>query len=91
MAEKMNDLAAKQPGFLGIESARAEGGLGITVSYWSNLAAIAQWKADTEHRGAQTAGKKVWYSDFKVRIAKVERDYDLEGPSRTTTDAKLEV
>jgi hypothetical protein len=34
MAERMDRLAAEQPGYLGIEAARDADGLGITVSYW---------------------------------------------------------
>jgi len=75
MANTMVELAAKQPGFLGIESARDE--VGITVSYWSDIESIKQWKMNTEHLYAQTLGRKSWYSSFKVRISKVERDYGL--------------
>lgn len=32
-ASRMKELAGKQPGFLGIESAHGDNGLGITVSY----------------------------------------------------------
>ncbi|MDZ7871181.1 MAG: antibiotic biosynthesis monooxygenase [Rheinheimera sp.] len=73
MAERMVALAAQQAGFLGIESAREA--LGITVSYWTDLAAIAAWKADVDHLAAQRLGRSQWYSAFKTRIAKVERDY----------------
>ena len=75
MAERMIELAAQQPGFLGVESARDAGGLGITVSYWENEEAIARWKANVEHQVAQEAGKKTWYSDYQLRVAKVEREY----------------
>ncbi len=75
MAERMVELAAQQPGFLGVESARTPDGLGITVSYWSSEEAIAAWKANAEHRTAQEVGQRVWYSDFQLRVAKVERDY----------------
>ncbi len=75
VATKMVDLAAQQPGFLGIESARED--IGITVSYWSNLEAIQNWKKNLEHQEAQEAGRKNWYSSFKVRISKVERDYGM--------------
>jgi heme-degrading monooxygenase HmoA len=75
MAEKMVTLAAQQPGFLGIESARED--VGITVSYWADLDAIKQWKANTEHLTAQKMGHQSWYDGFKVRIAKVERDYGI--------------
>ena len=75
MADRMLELAAQQPGFLGVESARNPGGLGITVSYWESEDAIAAWKAHAEHRVAQETGQRVWYADYHLRVAKVERDY----------------
>jgi len=75
MSEKMLKLAARQPGFLGVESARA--GVGITVSYWADLESIRRWKCDLEHREAQRLGRDMWYSDYRVRIARVERDYRI--------------
>lgn len=75
MAERMAALAAAQPGYLGVESARD--GLGITVSYWRDLASIRAWKANAEHLMAQRTGRSTWYADYRVRIARVERDYGL--------------
>lgn len=74
MSRHMVELAAQQPGFLGVESAREE--VGITVSYWSDLASIRQWKRHAEHLVAQRKGRDVWYSDYSVRVARVERAYD---------------
>jgi heme-degrading monooxygenase HmoA len=73
IAERMAELAKQQPGYLGHESAREE--IGITVSYWENLEAIRNWKMNTEHLLAQKKGREEFYSAYKVRIAKVERDY----------------
>jgi len=78
VADRMIELAARQPGFLGIESARDADGFGITVSYWASLADIASWKANGEHRIAQATGKQKWYEAYEVRIARVERA--LQGP-----------
>ncbi len=75
MAERMVELAAEQLGFLGVESARET--LGITVSYWESLEAISNWKKNAEHLEAQRLGHKQWYSSFRVRVAKVERDYGI--------------
>ena len=72
MAERMAELAAQQPGYLGMESARED--LGITVSYWESLEAIRNWKQNAEHQEAQRLGHRQWYSSFRVRIAKVERE-----------------
>jgi heme-degrading monooxygenase HmoA len=72
-AARMVELAAEQPGFLGVESVRED--LGITVSYWSDLDSIKRWKSQAEHRVAQKMGMDKWYSSYKTRIALVERDY----------------
>jgi len=79
MAQAMVALAATQPGFLGIESARE--GLGITVSYWDSLESIAAWKQNSAHLAAQRRGRDRWYAQFKVRICRVERDYHMREPS----------
>ena len=73
-ARHMAELARQQPGFLGIESARD--GLGITVSYWQSLDAIRAWKENAEHRLAQ-AHVRDWYASFRVRVARVEREYGI--------------
>jgi heme-degrading monooxygenase HmoA len=75
MAARMDELAQQQPGFLGMESARE--GVGITVSYWASLEAIVHWKQHAEHLAAQTLGHQQWYTQFRVRIAKVEREYGV--------------
>jgi heme-degrading monooxygenase HmoA len=72
MAELMVELAEKQPGYLGIESARD--GLGITVSYWESEEAIKAWKENVQHVVAQKRGHADWYRAFCTRVCKVERD-----------------
>ena len=76
MAQKMEELAATMPGFLGIESARD--GVGITVSYWESLDSVNHWRELAEHRVAQQRGYDVWYQSFKLRVCRVERDYGFE-------------
>ncbi len=76
MADLMMDLAQKQDGFLGVESARED--VGITVSYWRDLEAIKSWKGNSDHRIAREKGREEWYKNFKTRIAKVEMDYEFD-------------
>ena len=77
-AKRMVELAALQPGFLGAESVRDTEGLGITVSYWQDEAAIAAWKQQAEHRLAQERGKRDWYAGYRILTAKVERAYGFD-------------
>lgn len=76
MAQEMLELAARQPGYLGVETAQS--GLGITVSYWDSLDAIHQWKQHERHLIAQRHGQSNWYLCYKTRVSKVERDYGWE-------------
>jgi heme-degrading monooxygenase HmoA len=74
-AKAMNELAAAQPGYLGVESAREGDGLGITVSYWHDEVAARDWKLVAEHLLAQRRGLQTWYNEYRVRVAVVTRDY----------------
>lgn len=84
MATKMEALAKQQSGFLGIESARnaperseLAKQFGITVSYWKDLQSIKNWKQNLDHIDAQIKGRASWYEEYTVRIALVEREYNL--------------
>ena len=75
MAGEIEKSVINQPGFLGYESVR--NGLGITVSYWRDEESIRKWKENVLHTKARNEGREKWYAGFKVRVAKVERDYDF--------------
>jgi len=82
MSDRMLQLAPAQPGFLGVETARGDDGLGITVSYWSSLEAIHNWREHAEHRLAQLRGRSGWYREYRLRICRVEREiqFESDGP-----------
>jgi len=75
MATKIETLAKQQPGYLGIESAHEN--IGITISYWESLEAIKNWKDNVDHQAAQKIGKEKWYQTYKVKVCKVEREYEF--------------
>jgi heme-degrading monooxygenase HmoA len=76
MSIRMVELAQEQPGFLGVESARNE--VGITVSYWTSLDAIQNWRRHAEHQVAQETGRDRWYEQYRVRICRVEWEYGFD-------------
>lgn len=73
MSARVNEIVKSQPGFLGVDDAKSE--LGISVSYWKDLESIKGWKNNLEHREAKARGKELWYTRYKVRIARVEQEY----------------
>ncbi len=75
VADKMEELAKQQPGFLGVESARDHSVLGITISYWESLEAIENWKQNALHKEAKKRGREQWYENFHLRICLVEKEF----------------
>ena len=75
-AERMMELAKEHEGFCGMEEIGDK--WEINISYWEDLDSFRAWKANSEHLTAQERGRKQWYECFKMRIAKVERDYEFD-------------
>jgi heme-degrading monooxygenase HmoA len=86
-SDEMMQLASEQPGYLGVESARGDDGVGITVSYWSDLDAIRRWKGHADHLAAQRAGRARWYRAYRVRVCRVEREYAFDGATSSAATA----
>jgi heme-degrading monooxygenase HmoA len=78
-AQRMEQLVAQQPGFLGAESTRDATGFGITVAYFDSEQSIAGWRDNSEHAAARERGRNEWYEHFELRIARVERAYGGPG------------
>ena len=75
-AAAMDALAAAQPGYRGIESARGPDGYGITVSYWADDAAAIAWRDHPDHAATRERGRGVWYDWYHLTVATVGRDYE---------------
>ena len=86
-AQRMEELVAQQPGFLGVESTRDASGFGITVAYFESEEAIAGWRNHAEHAAARERGRNEWYQHFELRIALVERAYGGPGVDKASPTA----
>ncbi|MGW6686611.1 antibiotic biosynthesis monooxygenase family protein [Streptomyces sp. NPDC054961] len=73
--DRMTELVGANPGFLGYESARTPGGLGITVGYFRDHESLADWRRDMEHQAAMRQGRADWYESYTLHIATVERSH----------------
>ena len=74
---RMLVLVQNEPGFIGMNSARGDDGIGITVSYWESEESLLGWKKNGEHREAQQKGRTQWYDWYSVKICKIEREYEF--------------
>ncbi|QDT90947.1 antibiotic biosynthesis monooxygenase family protein [Gimesia algae] len=80
MSDRMLELAAQQPAYLGIESFRSPAKKGVAISYWEDLDAIQAWKQNPEHQSTQVLGKKQWCQNYSIEIARIEAGTHFERP-----------
>jgi len=79
-ADAMDALAARQPGYRGVDSARDADGFGITVSYWASDADALAWRDHPEHAAIRARGRAEWYAHYQVIVTRVERGYGWMRP-----------
>lgn len=80
------DLAAalrpeleKMDGFISVERFQSitEPGKMLSLSFWRDEAAVAHWRNHAKHRGTQAKGRAGVFSDYRLRVAGVVRDYGM--------------
>lgn len=74
-AAEMAALAAKQPGYIDMESARGADGFGITISYWANDDAARAWRDNPRHAEIRDQGRAIWYESYQLFVTDVVRNY----------------
>jgi heme-degrading monooxygenase HmoA len=70
----------KIDGFIAIERFQSltERGKILSLSWWRDEAAVAEWRRFEQHRAAQRAGRERVFSDYRLRVAQVLRDYGMQ-------------
>ena len=78
-SEKMENLVKTIDGYehhFGFRDATSRDG--VTVSYFSSLEAISEWKNLSEHKVAQQLGQDSFYEEYSIQVCEVLRDYGFE-------------
>lgn len=75
MNDALMELVKKQPGFIDSESWRNDEGYGATIVYFDSAEASRAWGEHPQHREAQKLGREKWYSEYRIMVCKVERDW----------------
>jgi heme-degrading monooxygenase HmoA len=90
IASALRPLLDGIDGFLSIErfqSLTDEGKL-LSLSFWRDEAAIAQWRKLEAHRAAQSKGRSGIFRDYRLRIACVVRDYGMSERVEAPSDSR---
>lgn len=89
-AAKLAEYLSTIDGFVSIErfqSLSNEGKL-LSLSFWRDEAAVAEWRNQGHHRQAQKAGRDHIFADYRLRVAHVVRDYGLNDRDQVPDDSK---
>ncbi len=89
-AAALKPLLERIDGFISIErfQSLSEPGKLLSLSFWRDEAAVAQWRNTEEHRGAQSAGRSGVFADYRLRVAAVVRDYGLHERDEAPADSR---
>jgi heme-degrading monooxygenase HmoA len=89
-ARKLLPLVEKIEGFISIErfESLANPGKILSLSFWRDEKAIAEWRNISEHRQAQHEGRQSIFSNYRIRIAGITRDYGMHKTNESPQDSK---
>ncbi len=77
-------------GFIAIErfESLATPGKILSLSFWRDEAAVAEWRSMDVHSAAQVAGRAQIFSDYRLRVAVVARDYGMKDRAQAPPDLR---
>lgn len=90
MAEKLRPELSKVPGFISIERFQSVANPGkiLSLSFWKDEESVTQWRNVEMHRQAQAKGRRSVFSDYRLRVAHVVRDYGMNHRIQAPTDSR---
>ena len=89
IAAELRKFLENRDGFISIERFQSltEEGKILSLSFWRDESAIEEWRNILEHRMAQTKGKEFLFHSYRIRVAKVIRDYTKTDRAQAPSDS----
>jgi len=90
LAAGLKPLLAEVDGFISVERFQSltDPEKILSLSFWRDEEAVAAWRRLERHRGAQEAGRKSVFEDYRLRVASVLRDYGMESRDQAPDDSR---
>lgn len=90
IATELRPQLEKIDGFISIERFQSltEEGKILSLSFWRDEEAINNWRNLESHRFAQEKGRNGVFSDYRLRVATVNRDYGLSDRDEAPDDSQ---
>jgi heme-degrading monooxygenase HmoA len=88
-AARLRPELEKMDGFISIERFESliTSGKLLSLSFWRDETAVANWRNHDEHRLAQAAGRGGIFADYRLRVVSVIRDYGPHDRAEAPVDA----
>lgn len=90
IAADLKPLLAEVDGFVSIErfQSLADPNKLLSLSFWRDETAVSAWRSLQIHRAAQGAGRGKHFTDYRLRVAIVDRDYGMHARAQAPDDSK---
>lgn len=90
IAAGLRPILEATDGFISVERFRSltDPNKLLSLSFFINEDAILRWRKAEEHRRAQSRGRHDLFSDYRLRVARVVRDYSLHDGNQKPADSK---
>ncbi|RDB42967.1 antibiotic biosynthesis monooxygenase [Halomonas sp. DQ26W] len=90
IAASLRPLLDEIDGFISIErfESLTQAGKVLSLSFWRDEEAVAQWRQLERHRAAQAQGREVVFDDYRLRVAAVMRDYGMYEREQAPEDSR---
>jgi heme-degrading monooxygenase HmoA len=75
---RMYELAAAMPGFVSYREYQAADGESVAIVEFESPETLAAWREHPEHRQAQALGRERWFSEYRVQVCDVAREYSFK-------------
>jgi heme-degrading monooxygenase HmoA len=91
IAAQLRPLLDGIDGFISIErfESLTTPGRILSLSFWRDEDAVAQWRNMEWHRIAQARGRATVFDDYRLRVASVIRDYGMHEREQAPADSRL--
>src|SRR3954471_20305798 len=80
----------KAEGFISLERFESVTNKGrfLSLQFWRDEESVAKWRNLQKHREAQVKGRATIFSAYRLRIASVIRDYEMDKRDQAPVDSK---
>lgn len=89
-ATRLREELERADGFISIErfSSLTRPGKLLSLSFWRDEAAVQAWRTRDSHRAAQAQGRSAYFTNYRLRVANVLRDYGMDDRAQAPLDSR---